>query len=66
VTGARREELELIVDLAFAKMEILVDKKLQDYDDRQLSRRRWTIRTLLAIGGLMLTFFGLVAAKLPW
>lgn len=43
----------------------LIDKKIACYDDKQRSRRRWTIRTIIATIGLMLTAIGFLIAHWP-
>lgn len=41
----------------------LIDKKIRDYDDRQIRRRRWVINTIIASVGLAMTAIGLIAAR---
>lgn len=83
MSDVHRQDLELIVDLAFTKMDLyvtkeinevkneihtippMIDKKIIAYDDRQRTRRQWTIRTIIATAGLALTMIGLAIAKWP-
>lgn len=43
----------------------LIDKKIRDYDEKQVRRRRWLINTIIAAITLALTAIGLVAMKWP-
>lgn len=53
--GAVREELKTIPPL--------IDKKIRDYDDRQIRRRQWMARTVITATGLALTAIGLFLTR---
>lgn len=83
MTDERRRELELIVELAIARMDLkiteemgevkrdvksippMIDKRIAQYDEKQIARRRWTVRTMFGMITIIISAIGLAVVLWP-